>query len=132
MQSEPRPEEAVVPGNFPPRAGVYPNMAARVTALLFLALLLQGQVPRLVRRVEPLYPPLAKSMRIQGAVRMAAVIDEDGTVAALKLISGHPLLVNAAMDAVKQWRYQPGRRMVIPVSLTFSLSNSPPVQATRI
>ncbi len=109
-------------------------MAARLIALLcFLALLVQAQTdPRLIYRVGPIYPPLARAMRIQGTVRLLAVIDSDGTVAELKLISGHPLLVNAVMDAVKQWRYRTGSRIVIPVSLTFTLSQDPPVEATRV
>jgi len=115
-------------------------MRARFAALFgFLALVLQAQfAPRLIRRVEPVYPPLAKAMRIQGTVRLAAVIDDDGTVAGLKLISGHPLLVQAAMDAVKQWRYRPAERngktvrAVISVAVGFDLSYRPPEQSTRI
>lgn len=109
-------------------------MAARLIAVLcFLVLTLPAQVaPRLIRRVEPVYPPLAKTMRIQGTVCLAVVVDRDGTVAAIKLISGHPLLVKAAMDAVMQWGYRTGARAVISVSLSFSLSNGPPEQATRV
>ena len=55
----------------------------------------------------PEYPPLAKMARIQGTVRLEAVIAKDGTIQDLKVLSGHPLLVKAALDAVKQWRYQP-------------------------
>ncbi len=115
-------------------------MAVRLaSALCLLALCLQGETrPRLLRRVEPAYPPLAKTMRIQGTVRLAVAIDEEGAVAAIKLISGHPLLVRAAIDAVKQWRYRPaeqnGRpvRSLLAVSLTFRLSNGPPEQTTRV
>jgi periplasmic protein TonB len=56
---------------------------------------------------KPEYPPLAKMARIQGAVRLEAVISRDGTIQDLKLISGHPLLVKAAEEAVARWRYQP-------------------------
>lgn len=61
----------------------------------------------LIRRVEPLYPPLARSARIQGAVVLFAMISTTGTIENLRVISGHPLLVAAALDAVKQWRYRP-------------------------
>lgn len=61
----------------------------------------------LIRRVQPVYPPLARSARIQGSVVLAAVIGKDGTMQNLKLISGHPMLVPAAVDAVSQWRYRP-------------------------
>jgi protein TonB len=53
------------------------------------------------------YPALAKMARIQGIVRLDAVINKDGTVQDLRVISGHPLLVKAALEAVQRWRYQP-------------------------
>lgn len=61
----------------------------------------------LVNKVQPLYPPVAKSMRIQGPVVLTAVIDTNGEVVHLQAISGHPLLIGAALDAVRQWRYRP-------------------------
>jgi len=66
--------------------------------------ILQGS---LIRRVEPTYPPLARQARIQGTVVLAAVISKAGTIDNLKLLSGHPMLVQAAIDAVSQWRYRP-------------------------
>jgi protein TonB len=65
------------------------------------------QAARLVRQPKPVYPPLARQARIQGTVRFTAIIGRDGTIQNLQLISGHPLLVQAATDAVKQWVYQP-------------------------
>lgn len=65
------------------------------------------QAANLVKRIAPVYPPLAKQARIQGTVRFTAIIGKDGTVQDLKLISGHPLLVAAAQEAVKQWQYKP-------------------------
>jgi len=61
----------------------------------------------LIRKVQPIYPPLARSARVQGAVLLAAEISKDGTIKDLKLISGHPMLVPAAIQAVSQWRYRP-------------------------
>jgi len=61
----------------------------------------------LVSQVKPVYPPLAKQARIQGVVLLEAVISKDGAIDNLRVISGHPLLTQAAIDAVKQWRYKP-------------------------
>jgi TonB family protein len=66
-----------------------------------------SQRGRLIDEVKPVYPPLAVNSRIEGLVRLAAVLNSDGSVRNLRLISGHPLLVPAAMDAVRQWRYKP-------------------------
>ena len=65
------------------------------------------QAAKLVNRVQPMYPPLARQTRISGTVRLHAIIGKDGTVQQLTVESGHPLLVQSALDAVKQWRYQP-------------------------
>src|SRR5215472_7020633 len=65
------------------------------------------QQAKLVRQPKPVYPPLAKQARISGIVHLAAVISKDGTIQDLKVISGHPLLIPAALEAVKQWVYQP-------------------------
>ena len=61
----------------------------------------------LVRRVQPLYPSLARSARIQGTVVLSAVISKAGTMENLRVVSGHPTLVAAAIEAVSQWRYRP-------------------------
>lgn len=62
---------------------------------------------RLVRQVRPQYPPLARQARIQGTVKLSAVISKDGSIQKLEVMSGHPLLVPSALAAVKQWRYKP-------------------------
>jgi protein TonB len=67
----------------------------------------QVQQANLIRQPKPIYPPLAKQARIQGVVRFEAIIGKDGTIQNLKMISGHPLLVPAAQEAVKQWLYKP-------------------------
>ena len=61
----------------------------------------------LIRRVEPAYPPLARSARVQGEVVLSAVISINGEIENLQLVSGHPMLVPAALTAVKQWKYKP-------------------------
>lgn len=65
------------------------------------------QQAMLVEKVEPVYPPLAAQARIQGAVLFTVIVGQDGGVSKLTLERGHPLLVQAAQDAVKQWRYKP-------------------------
>ncbi|HEV7521124.1 MAG TPA: energy transducer TonB [Candidatus Angelobacter sp.] len=62
---------------------------------------------QLVNRVEPVYPHIAAVSNIQGQVKLHAIIARDGSIQSLNAISGHPLLVRAAMDAVQQWRYRP-------------------------
>jgi len=61
----------------------------------------------LVKKVAPVYPPLARQARIQGVVVLKVVINKAGEVYNMQLISGHPMLAPAAIDAVKQWKYQP-------------------------
>ncbi|MGA6986300.1 MAG: energy transducer TonB [Terriglobales bacterium] len=84
----------------------------------------------LIRRVQPNYPPLAKQARIQGQVVLQAEISKDGTIQNLQLISGHPMLAPAAIEAVKQWRYKPyllnGEPVAVEttVLVNFSLTGS--------
>ncbi|HXO37328.1 MAG TPA: energy transducer TonB, partial [Candidatus Acidoferrum sp.] len=62
---------------------------------------------QLVNRVEPVYPRMAVLTGIQGEVKLHAIIARDGRIQSLNAISGHPLLVRAAVEAVEQWRYRP-------------------------
>jgi protein TonB len=61
----------------------------------------------LLRKVNPTYPPLARQARIQGVVLLQAEISKSGDIENLRLISGHPMLAPAAIEAVKQWKYKP-------------------------
>jgi|SRR5581483_5947355 protein TonB len=61
----------------------------------------------LIHQVKPTYPPLARQARIQGSVVLQAVIAKDGSIQNLRVVQGHPMLVQSALDAVKQWRYKP-------------------------
>jgi periplasmic protein TonB len=65
------------------------------------------QQANLISQLKPQYPALAKQARIQGAVVLEAVISRSGTIVNLKVISGHPLLIQGALEAVRQWRYKP-------------------------
>ncbi|HLK61852.1 MAG TPA: M56 family metallopeptidase [Bryobacteraceae bacterium] len=62
---------------------------------------------KLVSQAHPVYPPDAKAARIQGVVKLSAVIGKDGSIESLEVISGHPLLVPPTLEAVKQWKYEP-------------------------
>jgi periplasmic protein TonB len=78
-----------------------PNVARRVPVTSTI------EAAKLISRVQPIYPPIAIQARIQGSVVLHAIISKEGGVSELQLLSGHPLLVNAALEAVRQWRYSP-------------------------
>jgi len=86
------------------------------------------QEANLITQGNPSYPPLARQARIQGVVRFTIVIGKDGHVANVELVSGHPLLVDAAKDAVRQWVYKPTLlngepvEVVTQVDVNFQLS----------
>ncbi|HEX6879050.1 MAG TPA: TonB family protein [Terriglobales bacterium] len=61
----------------------------------------------LIRKVQPIYPRPAVAARIEGTVILTALIDREGRITHLQAMSGHPFLIAAAIDAVKQWRYKP-------------------------
>jgi len=65
------------------------------------------QAAKLTQKVDPVYPPLANQARISGVVRLNVIVGKDGTVENMTVESGHPLLVPAALEAVKQWVYKP-------------------------
>jgi protein TonB len=71
----------------------------------------------LINRVNPTYPPLARQTRISGTVRLHAIIGKDGSVQQLEVMSGHPLLVQSALDAVRQWKYRPTQLNGEPVEV---------------
>lgn len=75
------------------------------------------EAARLVHEVQPVYPLLARDARIGGVVRLKAIIDREGKVENLALLSGQPLLVPAAMNAVKQWVYKPTYLNGVPVEV---------------
>jgi protein TonB len=93
------------------------------------------QANNLVHKVQPAYPPLARQARIQGTVRFTATIGKDGHIIDLSLVSGHPLLVPAATEAVQQWIYRPTLlngnpiEVVTVIDINFTLSDGPPLPA---
>jgi protein TonB len=86
------------------------------------------QAAKLLRKVIPVYPPLAKQARVSGTVQLIGVIAKDGTIQQLQVSSGHPLLVKAALDAVRQWVYRPtllngqAVEVIAPIDVIFTLS----------
>ena len=99
-------------GALPPPAPVAakaPKPAAAPPAPAVTQIQVGGDVQAalLTHEVEPVYPSIAKSARIEGTVRLSAIIAPDGTVKDLHVISGNPLLVEAAQNAVKKWVYRP-------------------------
>ncbi len=86
------------------------------------------QAAKLTRQIVPAYPALAKSARISGVVRLQGIIGKDGAITNLQLISGHPLLVQAALDAVRQWVYKPTLlngepvEVIAPIDVIFTLN----------
>lgn len=85
------------------------------------------KLPRLISRVEPRYPLLARQAKVQGVVTIDAVIDRTGHVVEMRVISGQPVLIQAALDALSQWRYEPtilnGQAVAVrlEVSISFHL-----------
>jgi protein TonB len=77
---------------------------------------------QLISRVEPRYPSLAVQTKTQGTVRLHAIINREGRITSLDVLSGHPFLVKAALDAVRQWRYRPTLLNGLPVEVETSIT----------
>jgi protein TonB len=85
----------------------------------------QGMI---IRKIQPAYPPLARQARIQGPVVLQAEIGKDGSIQNLRLLSGHPMLAPAAIEAIKQWKYKPyilnGEPVEVETTITFNFTLS--------
>jgi protein TonB len=85
------------------------------------------QMAKLIRKVIPAYPALARTARISGVVHLIGMIAKDGTIRDLQLVDGHPLLARAAMEAVEQWIYKPTLlngepvEVIAPIEVSFTL-----------
>jgi protein TonB len=85
--------------------------------------------PALLHEVRPVYPPLARTARISGPVRLDAIIGRDGRIQSLRLVSGHPILAAAAFDAVRQWVYRPTLlngepvEVILQIDVNFTLAS---------
>jgi len=82
------------------------------------------EAAKLISRIQPVYPAIAIQARIQGNVVLHAIISKEGGVSELQVLSGHPLLVSAALEAVRQWRYSPtllsGQPVEVETTITVS------------
>jgi TonB family protein len=111
-----------------------PEMAPPANGVRRILIGGEVQQAKLTSKATPVYPPLAKQARISGTVSLAAVIGVDGSMRDLKVISGHPLLIPAAMDAVRLWTYNTTLLNGEPVEVStridvnFTLSDDPPQQ----
>jgi protein TonB len=106
---------AVLPAPPPPPPPP-PPPAPKITAPL-QPLRVGGNVrePRPIKVVPPIYPPLASKARVSGTVVLEATLTAQGVVDQIRVVSGHPLLTEAAIDAVKQWQYEPTLLNGVPV-----------------
>jgi protein TonB len=83
---------------------------------------------KLIKKPLPVYPPIARQARISGTVQLIGIIAKDGTIQQLRVVSGNPLLVPAALDAVRQWIYRPtllngqAVEVIAPIDVTFTLT----------
>ena len=109
----------------PPPSPPPPHRGEPKAAIRLGGNVLEAQI---VKRVLPVYPPLARQARISGTVRLEGVISRTGHVINLQVVSGHPLLATAALDAVRQWVYRPtllngeAVEVIAPIEVHFTLS----------
>jgi periplasmic protein TonB len=117
------------------------SLGTIIWSLVFLAVCpvggwAQGEMKKVSRaeaiaatqsKVQPEYPPLARQLKVQGAVELEAVVSEDGTVEKVNILSGNPVLTKPASEALKKWKFKPfvseGKpvKALAPVSFDFSL-----------
>ena len=115
----PKPPEPTAHNTIVPTTVAAPPKPPRISVV---------QLATPIRRVEPVYPPLARQARISGTVELIGVLGTDGRIRELKVVSGHALLINAALDAVRQWVYAPtllnGQPVEVqaPIQVNFILS----------
>jgi protein TonB len=82
--------------------------------------LAEGGGRKVIKRVAPVYPQVAKQYQISGSVKLEVTVAPDGSVRSTKVIAGHPMLTSAAVDAVSHWRYEAGPEVVETVVVNFS------------
>lgn len=95
---------SAIPPPRPPEVVKRPEVVVPDTPVRVVSVV---QAARLIRKVVPVYPEIPKRAGIAGVVEIEAIIARDGSIRSLQVLKGHPLLVNAAVEAVKQWRYRP-------------------------
>ena len=100
-------------------------LALLITCVFGITMLLHAEdAPRKLKsRIAPQYPDLARKMNVSGSVKLEIIVAPNGQVKAVRPLGGHPLLIDAAQNAVKQWRYEPGTEGTEVVEIRFSNSN---------
>lgn len=122
-----------VPGGIPGGGGTGPGMLTKLipqpteappTPKPPVRVRMSGGITQgfLLHQVQPVYPAIARAARVEGTVVLAAVISRDGTIEGLHAVGGPAMLINAAMDAVKQWRYRPYLLSGQPVEVETQIS----------
>ena len=101
-----------------PKAGWF-RLAVLVAALLASAAGWSETARKVVDKVKPAYPELARQMNVSGTVKIEVVIAANGSVKSLKPLGGHPLLIQSASEALRKWRYAPGPETTIIVEFKF-------------
>ena len=87
---------------------VWALLMAATTMFQSLPAVAQGELARKAKtKVAPVYPELARRMNITGTVKVLVVVSANGALKDTKVVGGNPLLVNAAMDALKKWKFEP-------------------------
>jgi protein TonB len=100
-----------------------PSAETHITSVKSIVKVSEGVLQaQLISRIEPRYPPLAVQTRKEGTVLLHAIISIDGRITALEVVTGPPLLVQAAIDAVRQWRYRPTYLNGEPVEVETSIT----------
>ena len=100
-------------------------LVALVASICLQVATLKGAETRRAKKmVQPKYPEIALKMRVEGTVKLEAVVDSDGTVKNVIVVSGNPLLKPTAVECVKEWQYEPGKdTALIPIDINFKLPN---------
>jgi len=116
--------DSMHPGSPARRASRFFSCLALAALALACVVPLQANSERAVRqRVAPVYPELAKRMKVSGTVKIAATVAPDGSVSATKVVSGNHMLSGAAEDAVHKWKFVPGDgEATVEVDVNFALA----------
>jgi len=101
------PTDGIIPLDDPRRKGPDPIQVEHRTEQPRIVHITHIAPAMLIRRVEPIYPPLARQMHREGRVELRAIIATDGSIQSLEIVGGDPLFYQSALEAVRQWHYKP-------------------------
>ncbi len=116
------PTDGIIPLDDPRRKGPDPIQVEHRAEQPRIVHITRLAPAMLIRRIEPIYPPLARQMRREGRVELRAIIATDGSIQSLEIVGGDPLFYQSALEAVRQWHYKPtilnGQAVFIDTSIT--------------